>query len=515
MQAKNETFALESPITKITGKDRLELTREDLIKVIVKQQIERLTFHYTAVDGKIKELRIPLANRRQAEIILAEGERLDGSSLFKGIIDQSNSDLYVVPDYKTAFLNPFDETSLNFICRFLTHKGERASFTPDNILNNAANALLKNTGCELQAHSEMEFYLITPKENNLYPIPKQKGYHAAAPYVKTGKVLDEMVKYITHISGHVKYGHHEVGCLDNIESDYDEINGKRAEQVEIEFSLSKIDEAADNTVLAKWIIRNVAYKYGYVATFAPKMEIGHAGNGMHFHLALFKNGKSIMNDKSGKLSNEALKLIGGLCRYAPSLTSFGNMVSASYLRLVPNQEAPTKVCWGERNRSVLIRVPLGWTNVSNLAQKINPQQKDPLLDEPNRQTVELRSPDGSALSHFLLSGATMAADWGLKNEKESLNIAKQSHVSVNVHSSPSDTDLAELSTSCVESAEMLMQHRYLYERDNVFPAEVINYISTTLQNENDKNLNKRLMAMPDDERQKESRRIMHRDIHKH
>jgi glutamine synthetase len=510
-----ETFALESPIARITGKDKYNLLREDLIKVIVEKQIERITFHYTAIDGKTKELKIPIAGRKQAELILTEGERCDGSSLFKGIIDAGSSDLYVVPEYSTAFLNPFDDKSLDFVCRFITPDGSRAPFTPDNILHNAHNLLKKQSGLEFHALAELEFYLLCNAPNNLYPLPKQKAYHASAPFVKGGDILNEIVRVLTVISGNVKYAHHEVGCLERIESDYPEINGKRAEQVEVEFLLSPVEEAADIATMARWIIRNIAYQNNCVATFVPKLEVGHAGNGMHFHTALMKNGKNAMTDAKGNLSKESKALIGGLCHYAPTLTAFGNMVSASYLRLVPNQEAPTKVCWSECNRSALIRVPLGWTKVNNLTQIINPQQTEKMKDIPGRQTVELRSPDGSGFTHLLLSGVTMAAQWGLKNEKESLDIAEQSHVKGNIHKEACYDNLTEIATSCVESAETLLKDRKLYERDNIFPRSVIEHVASVLHNENDKNLNKRLLALPDDEKMKESHRIMHRDIHKH
>ena len=515
MVKEDKKFALTNPICILTGKEPGDLTRDDLIKVIEEKGLERITFHYTALDGKIKELRIPVTNRKQAEMVLTEGERVDGSSLFKGIIDAGKSDLYVVPVYKSAFLNPFDETSIDFICRFLTADGELAPFTPDNILHKAAELHREKTGLELYAMGELEFYILSNPENNLYPIPKQKGYHASAPFVKSGEVLNEMVHHIAKITGSIKYAHHEVGVLENVHSDFPEINGRKAEQVEIEFLPTPVEETGDIIVLAKWIIRNVAYKHGFVATFCPKLEVGNAGTGMHFHIALMKDGKNVMLGKKGDLSKEAKQVIGGLCRYASSLTAYGNTVSASYLRLVPHQEAPTKVCWSEMNRSALIRVPLGWNNVSNLAMKVNPQQKTKLTNEPGRQTVELRSPDGSGIAHLLLAGLTMASEWGLSNEKESLDLAEKNHVTVNIHASGSSDDLAELATSCVESSERLLQHRNLYERDKIFPAVVINHVAKLLQQENDKNLNQRLLAMPDDEKIWESRRIMHRDIHKH
>lgn len=514
MSERKDCFALSNPISVLVGKEPKDFTREDLIKVIKEKELERITFHYTGIDGKIKELRIPIANTRQAELILTEGERVDGSSLFKGIVDAGSSDMYVLPVYKTAFLNPFDNKSIDFVCRFLNKDGQRASFAPDNILHNAHELLKKNTGLELWALGELEFYLLGNPDNTLFPMPKQKGYHASAPYVKSVEVLNEMVRYITQISGNVKYAHYEVGYLEKVVSDFPELNGRSAEQVEVEFLPTPIEDTGDIIVLSRWIIRNVAYRHGFTATFVPKLEIGHAGNGMHFHLQLMKDGRNIMTDDNGVLSEEAKLLIGGLCQYAPSLTGFGNMVTASYLRLVPHQEAPTRVCWSECNRSALIRVPLGWNNLSNLASVVNDCKIDPMSQKAYRQTVEIRSPDGSGNSHLLLAGITMCAEWGLTNKKESMDLAINSHVSTNIHDSATHNELAELATSCVESSEKLLQHRNLYERNNIFPPQVISHVASMLQNENDKDLNQRLLSLPDDEKLKESRRIMHRDIHK-
>ncbi|MEK9136876.1 MAG: glutamine synthetase, partial [Bacteroidota bacterium] len=128
-------YALTNPLSLLLDKPPTEFTREDLISIIEQKQIERITFHYTALDGKLKELKIPVVSRKQAEWILADGERVDGSSLFKGMVDAALSDLYVMPLYKSAFLNPFDEASLDFMCRYLTKEGELAPFAPDTILH--------------------------------------------------------------------------------------------------------------------------------------------------------------------------------------------------------------------------------------------------------------------------------------------------------------------------------------------------------------------------------------------
>jgi glutamine synthetase len=508
-------YALSNPISQLVDKPCEEFTREDLISVIEKNGIERITFHYTALDGKLKELKIPIADRYQAERILAEGERVDGSSLFKGMVDAAVSDLYVVPVYKTAFLNPFDAGSLDVICRYLTKDGERAPFALDNVLHRAHD-LFRRTGFELCALGELEFFLMTESDSPIFPASKQRGYHASGPFVKSGRILNEMVRHITQITGAVKYAHSEVGFIERVRSDLPEIQGKRAEQLEIEFLPTPIEDAADNLVLSRWIIRNTAYKYGAVATFAPKVEEGHAGNGLHIHMEARKAGRNAMTDEKGLLSETARKIIGGLCTYAQTLTAFGNTVSSAYLRLVPNQEAPTRVCWSDLNRSAMIRVPLGWTSMTNLAGVFNPQQAKAFEDSTGRQTVELRSPDGSAVVHLLLAGIALAAQWGMTHEKEALALADRLYVTGNIFQNRDLLDTLEaLPTSCVGSASMLKACRDLYEREGVFPPAIINYVAKLLEAEKDENMNEHLADLPADDRLHETRRIMHRNLHRH
>jgi glutamine synthetase len=510
-----QEYALTNPISKLVGKARTEYTRKDLLKVIETNNIERITFHYTGLDGKLKELKLPIANRNQADRILAEGERVDGSSLFKGLVDPALSDLYAIPVYKTAFLNPLDPGSLDFICRYMTNEGEMAYFAGDTILLKAHEMFKKSTGLELFALGELEFFLVRDPETNIFPNPKQKGYHASAPFIKTSEILNEMVRYITQITGSVKYAHSEVGYVHSVHSNLEELKGKQAEQLEIEFLPTSIEDMGDHLVLSRWLIRNIAYKHRCVATFAPKIEEDIAGNGMHVHVSLMKNGKNIMTGRGKNLSREAKKLIGGLCTYADSLTAFGNTVSSAYLRMVPNQEAPTRICWSDLNRSTMIRVPLGWSGVTNLARRLNEQQDTDYHDAEGRQTVELRSPDGSAITHLLLAGITMSAEWGLTNPN-ALKIANKLNVTGNIFRDDKlISKLPALPKSCVESARVLMKKRKLYERKNVFPASIIEYVADLLNNENDENMNKYLSDLPADDRLFKTRKIMHKDLHKH
>ena len=134
-------------------------------------------------------------------------------------------------------------------------------------------------------------------------------------------------------------------------------------------------------MLAKWIVRNLAYRRGLNVTFAPKITVGRAGSGLHIHMRIMKDGHNQMLDKHGDISQLAKKAIAGMITLAPSLTAFGNTIPTSYFRLVPQQEAPTCIFWGERNRSALVRVPLGWAG-SHILDKV--AQSIPLKMAENR-----------------------------------------------------------------------------------------------------------------------------------
>ena len=510
-----ERLALANPLTLLLEKERTEFTRADMLRVVNEKNIERLTFHYTSLDGKLRELKLPVSDHAQAERILASGERVDGSSLFPGLVDTASSDLYVVPSYASAFLSPFDSASLNFICRFLDRDGQLAPFTPDNILTIAHQRFKEHTGLELHALGELEFFLVREGGPENFAALRQTGYHASSPFFKGGDIVNQMVGYLTQLTGAVKYAHAEVGYIDSVRSNLPLLAGRRAEQHEIELQTRPIEEMGDLIGLSRWIIRNVAHRNGMLATFAPKIEEGVAGNGLHFHLELVKDGQNIMALPDGSLSEDARKLIAGLVQYASTLSAFGNTVAASFLRLVPNQEAPTRICWSNNNRSALIRVPLGWSEKSHLARIVNPGDTEDYVDPRGRQTVEIRSPDGSASFHLLLAGLTTAAEYGLTHDGM-LELTEKTHVYGNVFSDADKmSHLEALPNSCVQCARLLGERREMYEEFGVFPPHVIDHQIELLMKENDEHLNSDFSKLPAEERLTATRELMHKDIHRH
>jgi glutamine synthetase len=486
-----DNFKMSSnKIAKYLGKPREEFTRQDLIKFIEENNIEAVNLRHVGGDGRLKTLNFIVSSRSELDRLLAAGERVDGSSLFS-YIDSGASDLYVIPRYKTAYVNPFSTVpAVDILCSYYTKEGVRMPSSPENILAKAQKALTEATGLQMQAMGELEYYVMA-KRQALYPMMAQKGYQESAPFCKWETLRYEAMKAIAEAGGNIKYGHSEVGHICGEEQEM--------EQNEIEFLPVPLEDAADQLVVAKWILRMIGYKYGVTVTFAPKILVGHAGSGMHIHTRLMKDGRNVMADKNG-LTDIARKTIAGYLSLARSLTSFGNTVPLSFIRLVPHQEAPTNICWGDRNRSVLVRVPLGWLNVGNMAKDANPQEVEETGDLSDSQTVEFRCPDGSANIHLLMAGLAVAARHGIEMEG-ALDLARKLYVDVNIFSRENQElqkNLPQLPTSCWESAESLIKDRAIYEKDGVFPSIVIEGLAKNLMSYNDSDLSQRYYGKGDE-----------------
>ena len=473
-----------------------DFTKKDIIKYIEENGIKMLNFRYTGGDGRLKTLNFVINSKYHLDHILSTGERVDGSSLFS-YIDATSSDLYVIPRYKTAFIDPFAEVpTLDLICSFYTRKGEPLDSAPENIVKKAHDVLKEKTGFTFEVLGELEYYLLS-EVDAIYPIIQQKGYHESHPFSKWGAIRREAMRLISEMGGQVKYGHAEVGNI--IHDDIEMV------QHEIELLPTSVEDAADQLVLAKWVLREVAYKYNLEISFAPKIIVGHAGSGMHIHARLVKDGQNMLVNKGkGGLSDTAKKLIAGFLQLAPSMTAFGNTVPTSFLRLVPHQEAPTSICWGDQNRSVLVRVPLGWRGAKNMIIEANPKEPHDISPYMDTQTIELRSPDGSANVHQLLAGMTVAALQGIEN-KDSVKIAENLYVPTDASNRQ---DLERLPASCWEAAERLLKDRHFYEKYNVFPPRMIDKLAADLKTHNDKDMSEKLFGNAD-----ALKELVHRFIH--
>ena len=464
-----------------------EFTKQDIIRFIEENGIKMVNFMYPGGDGKLKTLNFVISDRAYLETILTCGERVDGSSLFS-FIQASASDLYVLPRFATAFVDPFSEIpTLCLLCSYFDKDGQPLASSPEQTLRRAAKTFRDVTGMDYEAMGELEYYVIKPAEG-VYPAIDQRGYHESAPYAKTNDFRTRCMYYIAQTGGQIKYGHSEVG---NFEQD-----GLVYEQNEIEFLPVPVCEAADQLMIAKWVIRNLAWREGLNVTFAPKITTGKAGSGLHVHMRITKDGRNMMLTDEPRpqfgtpLSDDALRMIAGMMDLAPSITAFGNKNPTSYFRLVPHQEAPTNVCWGDRNRSVLVRVPLGWTAKADMSALANPLEASSDFDTTQKQTVEMRSPDGSADIYQLLSGLCVACRHGFEME-DALEVAEKNYVDVNIHDAAHAdklATLAQLPDSCEASADCLAKQRAAFEAHGVFSTTMIDGIIAQLRSFGDRTL---------------------------
>ena len=486
--ANNGLLMNANEVVAFLQKPSSEFTKEDIVRFIQENDIKMVNFMYPGGDGKLKTLNFIINNLAYLDTILTCGERVDGSSLFS-FIQAGSSDLYVLPRFSSAFVDPFAEIpTLCMLASYFDKDGNPLESSPEYTLAKAAKAFREVTGMEFHAMGELEYYVITPDEE-VFPAVDQRGYHESMPYAKTNDFRTLCMSYIAKAGGQIKYGHSEVG---NFSQD-----GLIYEQNEIEFLPVPVEKAADELMIAKWIIRNLAYQMGMNVTFAPKITTGKAGSGMHVHMRMMKDGKSMMVE-NGKLSNTARTAIAGLMQLADSITAFGNKNPMAYFRLVPHQEAPTNVCWGDRNRSVLVRVPLGWAAGIDMMHRANPQQPAETPDTSMKQTFEMRSPDGSADVYQLLAGLCVGCRYGFELPN-ALEIAEQTYVDVNIHDAANADKLSrlgQLPDSCVASADCLERQRKVYEAYGVFSPAMIDGIIKQLRDFNDSNLRKEVENRP-------------------
>ena len=481
----NDKIALNpNEVVAFLRKEPQDFTRTDLLHFIREKGIRMIDFMYPAEDGRVKTLNFAVHSLAYAETVLTEGERVDGSSLFPSFIEAGNSDLYVIPRYRSAFVDPFVEIpTLCLLCDFYDRDGNAFDCGPRATLLRARQAFEASTGLQFEAMGELEYYVICD-ENRLFPANDQKGYHESEPFAKLNDFRRACMDHVARTGGQIKYGHSEVGNFT--------LDGKIYEQNEIEFLPCPADSAADQLLLAKWVIRNLAFRYGLDVSFAPKITTGKAGSGMHVHMRLTRDGRNVTLGADGQLSEEARRAIAGLMRMAPSITAFGNKNPTSYFRLVPHQEAPTNVCWGDCNRSALVRVPLGWSAGIDMCSRSNPSETETKRDTTAKQTFEMRSPDCSADIYQLLAGLCVACRMGLEMPREeALRIAREKYVDMDIHKTENAETCAaleQLPACCMASADCLEKDRAVYEQADVFRPRMIDGILKALRAHDDARL---------------------------
>ena len=481
------------PLVRLLQKPAADFTCSDLVEAVEQMELRQVNLRYVGGDGRLKTIAFPINSRDHLIEVLARGERVDSSSIFPGN-ESGASDVYIVPRYRTAFLNPFGERlSLDVLCSFYGEDGNPLPYAREQVVRRAAEVLLHETGMVLEAFGELEYYLVGEVEQ-LYPVEEERGYQESAPFSKGQQVREEVMGHLAAMGIKQKYAHGEVGNL---------IEGERQlVQHEIEFWPVPVEQAADALVMAKWVVREVAYRHGLEVTFAPSVSSDGAGSGLHIHSRLVRDGANAMMGDDG-LNDTGRRLIAGYLSAAKALTAVGNTVPTSYLRFADGGEAPEGISWGETDRTGLVRVPLAWGGdvLPGMVAHANPDSSESLPEAGiHPQTVELRLADGSADVHLLLAGMAVAARHGLGDPKGLKRAARLS---------TADHDKFEqLPSSCGDSADALKKGRALLEADGVFPSELIDTLLSQLREADDARLMKKV-AKDDDARADLIRRYWH------
>jgi len=374
------------------GKPRTEWSVDDLVGIYSSRNVQIVSLMHVGGDGWLKTLDFVPQSVSHLRDIVQGGERADGSSLFPRTGIKSNaSDIVLRPRVGSAFLDPFAALpTLVLMCGHVGPDGTPLPQSPDTILRRAAAMLWEHTGCDLWALGEVEYFLGKRRDESDIYGADDRGYHASSPFVFGEELRRRALAVLADIGVKVKYGHSEVGYIEAREA-----NGVIWEQHEIELALRPLPEAAEATLLTQWVLRNLAHARGMRCNTDPMMLEGHAGNGLHFHLAPMKEDKPIdIKDDAGRLTEQARWLIGGLVQLGGALMAFGNRVEGSFARLAQAKEAPNSIVWGEFDRSALVRLPAVPTD----------ENGRPVVP----RTIEFRLPDGSALPHLLLAGAALS-----------------------------------------------------------------------------------------------------------
>ncbi|MCL2806304.1 MAG: type I glutamate--ammonia ligase [Treponema sp.] len=384
---------------------------DDIKKLCEKNNVKMADFMMTDLTGRWRHLTMPIG--RFTEETLKNGVGFDGSNY--GFAPVEKSDMVFIPDLSSACIDPFAEiptlSMIGDVYMIELPENKRFDQDPRNVAINAEE-YLRSTGIadEIKIGPEFEFYVFdhvsysirshsssfridadqaewntSSKSANLgYKIPAKGGYHAAPPLDRLSDFRSKTSMIMEEMGIAVKYHHHEVAGPG---------------QVEIEVEFGGLLEMADKTMLTKYILKNAAYAENKTVTFMPKPIYGEAGNGLHVHMHLFKNGKPLFYDAKGysQLSDTALYFMGGILKHIRALCGFTNPSTNSYKRLVPGYEAPATIGYATSNRSSVIRIPA-------------------YAKAPDQKRFELRSPDGTCNPYYAYSAILMAGIDGIKNK---------------------------------------------------------------------------------------------------
>jgi len=405
---------------------------KDVLALAQEHGVRMVDFKFTDLPGTWQHLGLSI--HALDEEAFTEGLGFDGSSI-RGFQEIAESDMVLLPDARSAVIDPFhEETTLSIICNVIDPiTRARYSRDPRYVAEKAEHYLVE-TGIADTVYMgpEAEFYIfdhaafdqrantafyevesdqaywnrgrgfgngsLNGDANLGYKIRSQQGYFPTSPSDTHGDLRSRMVTAMERMGIRCEFHHHAVGS---------------AGQAEINVRFNTLMKMADQLQLQKYVVKNVARAAGKTATFMPKPLYEENGSGMHVHQSLAKGGDNVMYDFQGygQLSREALNYAGGILRHGKALMAFCAPTTNSYRRLVPGYEAPVNLVYSQRNRSAAVRIPV-------------------YSAEPKTKRLEFRSPDPSANPYLAFSAMLMAGLDGIQNRVDPGN--------------PVDEDLFEL-----------------------------------------------------------------------
>jgi glutamine synthetase len=385
------------------------MTSQEVFEFAKKNDARQVDLRFTDLPGLSQHISYPISMLEEQSF--EDGFGIDGSSI-RGWAAINESDMLIIPDPATAFMDPFAETRTLVMIGDIVDPITRQHYERDpRWIAKKTELHLKNSGVADTAFfgAEAEFFIFDNirfdqnahsgfyfidaeegrwnsgrKENNLGYRPRYKeGYFPVPPTDHYQDLRSEMVATMIECGLTIECHHHEVAS---------------GGQCEIDQKFDTLVKSADNMTLYKYIVRNVAYQYGKTVTFMPKPLFGDNGSGMHTHQSLWRGGKPLFaGDNYAGLSQLALWYIGGLLRHARALSAIIAPTTNSYKRLVPGYEAPVNLAYSRRNRSAAVRIPM-------------------YSNSPKAKRVEFRPPDPAANPYLAFAAMMMAGLDGIVNK---------------------------------------------------------------------------------------------------
>jgi len=357
-------------------------TKEDVLGVVEKQGIKFVRLWFTDILGQLKSFAI---TPKELEGAFDEGMGFDGSSI-KGFARIDESDMLAKPDPATFRIVPWrpkEHAVARMFCDIIQPDGSPYEGDPRYVLKRNLEQL-EEKGHTFYVGPELEYFYFRDDKNT--EVLDEGGYFDLTTLDAGSDLRRDTILTLEEMGIDVEYSHHEVA----------------PSQHEIDLRYKDALTMADQVMSYRIVVKEIAQRYGYYATFMPKPIFGVNGSGMHVHQSLFKGDRNTFFDPNDEyhLSEEGRGYIAGLLRHAPEITSVANQWVNSYKRLVPGYEAPVYISWARRNRSTLVRVPMYKPGKENATR------------------VEFRSADPACNPYLTFSVMLAAGLAGIKNKYE-------------------------------------------------------------------------------------------------